>query len=309
MLRLSKNTPLRFISAQPATDYYAWQVEVYINNFIRNGYTGIDVVSGFQNKIPESWARLVERYGNVVNFHFYEDTMGNVKYIPAIQAHILKKDFEENPNDGAFFFHDADFIFTRHLDFSPYLKDDNWYFSNTISYIGHDYIVSKGEEVLDAMCGVVGIDKSIVKANQLGSGGAQKLMKGLTSQYWDKVERDGIMLYDTMVKMQHVKREGDPYGIQAWTASMWAELWNGWLSGRNVVVPREFDFCWATCPIERWDDMYFFHNAGVPNTNQGMFYKAAYSDRVPYTDDLDLSDQRCSYRYYQEMKSVDSCLL
>ncbi len=57
------------------------------------------------------------------------------------------------------------------------------------------------------MCGVVGIDKSIVKANQLGSGGAQKLMKGLTAQYWDKVERDGIMLYDTMVKMQNVKSD------------------------------------------------------------------------------------------------------
>ena len=173
MLRLSKNTPLRFISAQPATDYYAWQVEVYINNFIRNGYTDIDVVSGFQGKIPDSWGKLVSRYGNVVDFHFYEDTMGEVRYIPAIQAHLLKKHFDENPNDGAFFFHDADFIFTRPLDFTPYLNDHNWYFSDTISYIGHDYIVSKGEEVLDSMCKVVGIDKAVVKANQENSGGVK----------------------------------------------------------------------------------------------------------------------------------------
>ena len=39
------------------------------------------------------------------------------------------------------------------------------------------------------MCKVVGIDKAVVKANQENSGGAQKLMKGLTSQYWEKVER------------------------------------------------------------------------------------------------------------------------
>jgi len=306
---LSVKYNLRFISAQPATDYYSWQVEVYLNNFISLGYKDIDIVCGFQNEIPDSWGKLVARYSDVANFYFYEDTLGSVKYIPAIQAHVLKKHFDENPSDDAFFFHDSDFIFTRHLDFSPYLNDDNWYFSDTTSYIGHDYIVSKGDEVLDAMCEIVGISKDIVKNNQKNSGGAQKLMKNLTPEYWAKVESDSIRLYDKLITMQHVRKDSDPYGIQAWTSSMWAELWNGWLAGHKVVVPKDFDFCWATCPVEKWDQLYFFHNAGVPNNKQGMFYKAQYADRLPYNEDLDINPHRCSYRYYMEMKSVDSCLL
>ena len=134
-------------------------------------------------------------------------------------------------------------------------------------------------------------------------------MKNLDSEYWTKVESDGIRLYDKLISMQHVKKDGDPYGIQAWTSSMWAELWNGWMAGHNVVVPKDFDFCWATCPSERWDQTYFFHNAGVQNNSQGMFYKAQYADRLPYKEDLEISEHRCSHRYYMEMKSVDSCLL
>ncbi len=309
MLRLPIEYNLRFISAQPATDYYAWQVEVYINNFLSMGYSDIDVVAGFQDMIPDSWGKLVSRYGDRVNFHFYEDTLGSVRYIPSIQAHILKKHFDENPSSDAFFFHDSDFIFTKKLDFKPFLQDHNWYFSDTVSYIGYEYIMSKGEEVLDAMCDIVGISKDIVRKNQKNSGGAQKLMKNLTSQYWSKVESDSIRLYEKMITMQHVHKPEDPYGIQSWTASMWAELWNGWLAGHNVIVPKEFDFCWATCPSSRWDEVYFFHNAGVPNNTQGMFYKPDYAYKLPYKVDLDISPERCSYHYYNEMKAVDSCLL
>ena len=118
-----------------------------------------------------------------------------------------------------------------------------------------------------------------------------------------------IPLYDKLLSLQHVKSEGDPYGIQAWTASMWAELWTGWKLGHSVVVPPEFDFCWATCPSSRWEEVYFFHNAGVPSSDQGMFYKANYMDKYPFNEKLELSDSRCSYNYYKLIESVDSCLI
>jgi hypothetical protein len=169
--------------------------------------------------------------------------------------------------------------------------------------------MSKGEEVLDAMCEVVGIDKSVVKNNQLNSGGAQKLFKNIDYKYWEMVEEYSNKLYDKLSNMQHIKRKEDPYGIQAWTSSMWAELWTGWKLGHQIVVPPEFDFCWATCPSSRWDDVYFFHNAGVPSSNQGMFYKAQYMDKLPFNEGLKLSDSRCSYMYYNIIESVDSCLI
>ena len=246
---------LRMISAQPAINYYAWQVEVYLTNFISLGYNGnnIDVVAGYEVSVPDSWRKLQQKFP-YVRFFFYEDTMGKCKYLPAIQAHLLKKHFKEHPylSEEAIFFHDADFVFTRYMDFSKFLNDDKWYFSDTISYIGYNYIMSKGEEVLDAMCEVVGIDKSVVKNNQ---------------------------------------------------------LWTGWKLGHQIVVPPEFDFCWATCPSSRWEDVYFFHNAGVPSSNQGMFYKAQYMDKLPFNEGLKLSDSRCSYMYYNIIESVDSCLI
>jgi hypothetical protein len=301
---------IKFLSAQPAIDYYAWQVEVQIINFILTGYEPeqINVVAGYQESIPECWIKLRDTFESV-NFFFYEDTLGDCKYLPAIQAHLLKKHFKENPDDAPYFFHDADFIFTRYLDFTPYLNDDKWYFSDTISYIGYDYIVSKGEEVLDAMCEVVGISKELVKDNQNNSGGAQKLMKNLTAEYWDLVERYSFELYEVLLKLQHVREDGSEHGIQAWTASMWAELWTAWKMGIDVVVPRQFDFCWATCHSKKWDNVFFFHNAGVTSDKDGMFHKAKYMDSYPYDSNDDVSEYKCSYYYYKLIKSIDSCLV
>jgi hypothetical protein len=303
---------LRFLSAQPAIDYYAWQVEVYLHNFLYLGYSGndIDVVACYMEEIPESWRKIQAKFP-YVRFFFYEDNMGECNYPPAIQSYMLEQHFREHPylKDDAIFFHDCDFLFTKYFDFSPYLNDDTWYFSDTISYIGANYIKSKSEEVLDRMCSVIGIDRKLVEDNQENSGGAQKLMKNIDHEYWAEVYKNSRNLYDELVKMSSLKKEGDPYGIQVWTASMWSELWTAWKLGHEVRVPDEFDFCWATCPISSWDTHYFFHNAGVQDENQGMFFKADYIDSYPFNEEIDVNKDRCSYNYYNFMKSIDSCLV
>jgi hypothetical protein len=305
---------LKLISAQPATDYYAWQVEVYLHNFLELGYKAEDihVVGGYYNEIPESWFRLQnhERFKDV-EFFLYEDDREEDFYPPSVQSYILAKHFDENAylKDCAIFFHDCDFLFTRYFDFTEYLQDDSWYFSDTVSYIGANYIKSKDEAILDGMCQIIGIDRLVVEDNQQNSGGAQKLMKNIDGDYWREVYKNSNELYKYLKTVSHLKKEGDPYGIQIWTASMWAELWTAWKLGHKVVVPKEFDFCWATCPADRWDHIAFFHNAGVPDANQGMFFKADYIDRYPFGSDLNISDGRCSYRYYTFMKSIDSCLV
>lgn len=303
---------LRLLSAQPATDYYAWQVEAYLENFIQLGYNGnlIDVVAGYKNIIPRSW-RLIQQKFPYVRFFFYEDTMVNCNYPPAIQSHILEKHFIEHPylEKDAIFFHDCDFLFTKYFDFSPYLQDNKWYFSDTVSYIGYNYISSKGDNVVDKMCEIIGIDKELVKNNQDNSGGAQKLMKNINADYWRQVYDNSLNLYNGLQELASQKKEGDPYGLQIWCASMWAELWTAWKLGHEVIVPKEFDFCWATCPIERWDQVSFFHNAGVPDNKQGMFFKADYIDKYPFNTNLEISQRRCSYKYYQFLKSFRSHLV
>ena len=302
---------LIFVSAQPAIDYYAWQAEVYITQMLRLGYdpNDIHVVAGYEDEPDASWHKLIRRFTDV-NFFLYRDDTGPIEYQPAVQSHLLSKHFKKHSylKDCAIFFHDADFVFTKYFDFSKFINDDKWYFSDTISYIGADYIRSKGDSVLDIMCQTVGIERSLVESNQNNSGGAQKLMKNIDHTYWEEVYNHSVNLYDVLKKVQHIKQDGDKYGIQIWTASMWAELWTAWKRGYEVVVPEEFNFCWATCGVDRWDELSFFHNAGVPNNKSGMFFKADYIDSLPYESNLTVDVNRCSYRYYEIVKSIDTCL-
>ena len=306
---------IRLISAQPAEDYYAWQVEVFLDRTIELGYNGnhIDVLGAFIDNVPDSWIKLQKKYP-FVRFFFYQNTLGNCNYAPAVQPHILAKHFDKHPylQDEAIFFHDCDFLFTRFFDFSPYLNDDNWYFSNTDSYIGADYLESKGSRVnekgeeisiLDDMAKVIGICACKIRSNRGRAGGAQKLMKNVTSEYWRNVEEDSINLYNWLLTYKDMYTEG-VNDIQVWTASMWAELWNALKIGINVMTPKDFDFAWATCHISKWYEHPFFHNAGVLNDKQGMFYKASYRDKFPYNDTLEVDHHRCSIMYWEAIKKT-----
>lgn len=301
---------LKLISAQPATQYYAWQVEVYLTQFLRLGYNpkDIHVVAGYTYDIDQSWYNLYHAFPDVgIHFYKYKET----SYAPAMQSAILAQHFDKHPElkDCSVFFHDADFVFTKYFDFTPYLNDELWYFSDTISYIGADYIKSKSPAILDIMCATIGVDKKVVEANQRNSGGAQKLMKGLTADYWREVNVHSNNLHELLKKVSHIKPSDHQYGIQVWTASMWAELWTAWKRGFEVVVPREFDFCWATCHVSRWDELSFFHNAGVSAPNRGLFFKGDFINKLPYGVEVDVSEDHCSRMYYELVQSVQTKLV
>ena len=55
---------MKWISAQPATIYYAWQVEVYINNFVENGVSPADIHVLFltDGEIPKEIEVLQRNY-------------------------------------------------------------------------------------------------------------------------------------------------------------------------------------------------------------------------------------------------------
>ena len=292
---------LKYICAQPASLYYAWQVEVMINNFMANGIDlkDVDIVCGISEQIGSDWLALQNGYN--ANFYFYEDTREDKSYQPSLQAHILEKHWEANCilECTPIFFHDADFLFVRPFDFEPFLKDDNWYFSDTISYIGSNYILSKGQEVFDAMTNSIGIDKQLVLDNQRNSGGAQKLFKSINSHYWRKVYEHQNKLYKALKTVSHIKKDNDPYGIQIWTASMWAELWTGLMMGRQIRVPREFDFCFAVDPINVFDRLSFYHNAGVSGSHDGYFNKTDFINRVPYGNCIEPKKEFTSHFYWE----------
>ena len=308
---------LRYVCAQPRLIYYAWQVEVMINNFIKNGINpnNIDILVAWNpnddTNTPETvemWNKLTAYY-NTVRFFFYEDTRQKpIKYISSIRPNILKQHFKANPElkDEAIFYHDCDILFTKPIDWSSFLNDDIWYLSDTNSYINSSYILSKGQDVYDKMCEIIGIDSVIPKLMNSNSGGAQYIMKNIDWQYWEKVEKDCEQLYFEITQLNYKKKQEDPshHELQIWCADMWAVLWNGWLRGNETKVIKEMDFSWATDSEERFNETNIFHNAGVTCSCGGKFYKANYTNSLPYNLDLRIKEGTASYRYYQEIQET-----
>ena len=106
---------LRYVSVQPRILYYAWQVEVMINNFIKHGINpnNIDILVAWnpndgtsEQTAIDMWNKLAQTY-NYVRFFFYQDTRENPTYIPSIYFNVLKqhiKAFPELENEALFLF-------------------------------------------------------------------------------------------------------------------------------------------------------------------------------------------------------------
>jgi hypothetical protein len=315
---------LRYICVQPRLLYYAWQVEVMINNFIKHGINSnnIDILVAWNpNDLTTSvqanvdaWDKLAAHY-NQVRFFFYQDTRQQpIHYISSVRPNILKQHFKAHPQleSEAIFYHDCDIVFTHKPDFNAFLSDKIWYLSNTNSYINYDYIISKGLDVYDKMCEITKMNPLIPRLMNSNSGGAQYLMKNVDWAFWEFVERDSERLFKEITELNNIKKINDPkyHELQIWCADMWAVLWNGWMLGNETKVVPEMDFSWATDPKNRWEETTIFHNAGVTGTGK-HFYKGIYQQQLPYNIEDTFDEQFCSKLYFNEIKETaqKSCLI
>jgi hypothetical protein len=295
---------LRFVCAQPASDYYVWQVEVLLNNFISMGINPnhVDIVCWKVNGvIPESWIKLANAYP--ARFLFYDDTRETRHYISSIRPNILKQHFKAFPEleNEAILYHDCDIVFTKPIDWKQFLQDDKWYGSDCRWYISHDYIISKGEDVLDEMCRIVDIDKQVVKNNELNGIGAQYLMKGINADYWERVEKDCERLFKEITDLNNIKKQENAsyHEVQIWCSDMWAVLWNGWKMGKETICHPALEFAWATSTEADWHRLNIYHNAGVTDATSGLFYKALYINMLPYGETLDIKEGTASKKYWE----------
>jgi len=200
---------------------------------------------------------------------------------------------------------DADICLTRPIDFSGLLDDNIWYVSDTVSYLGYEYIQSKGRDIMDAMFKYGGISEDIVKSMNNAAGGAQYLYKNVKKEFWKEVVDVSHKIYKnvSVISEEKKQRDEDYFPIQIWTAEMWAMLWVAWKKGIMTSVHKNLDFCWATDSISKWHDVSIFHNAGVTDAKSGMFYKGKYIDNLPDLN-LDISNDKCSYRYYKTIQQA-----
>lgn len=302
---------IRFICAQPAIKYYAWQVEVMLNNFIQMGVNpnNIDIVSKIDDHVPDDWAKLANGYA--ARFFFYRDTRSSSHYISSIRPNILKQHWKQHPylEYDAIFYNDCDIAFTRRVDqwIDPHMiLDEKWYGSDVRWYIAHSYILGKGQDVLDKMCQIVNIDQALVEQNELNSIGAQYLMKNITYKFWDQVERDCEQLFKDITELNRQKKQQDPehHELQIWCADMWALLWNAWKEGHRTVCHPGMNFSWGTSSEDEYNNCNIFHNAGVTGTESNLFYKALWMNELPYNQNITVSAGTASKKYYDMIQAV-----
>jgi hypothetical protein len=313
---------LIFVSAQPDDIYFHWQVELYLYQFSKHGLKDkCYAVFGYRGSKPSSAiVELAKRY----NIRWYKDTRDiSVQnyYIPSIRPHILSQFFDENPSLGKkVFYHDSDIFIVKVPKFDILLEDDVGYLSDTISYIGYNYIAGKAAEyrkkypqlpendIVTRMCDFVGISEDLVKENNKNSGGAQYILKGIDGNYWRSVEKTTTGLY-SMLKTYETAYPISNH-IQSWTADMWGVLWEYWKLGKKTAVHPELDFSWATDPIENYHKKNIFHLAGVTNeTSSDKFYKGLYTTKNVFKEYLknpslfdNVSSKSATYPYANMIK-------
>ena len=287
---------MMYICAQPETKYYAWQVDTMIHSFLQNGVKQKDIVVLLGKDNRNSFVKVRLKYPKV---NYYRYSVERFSYAPAIKPYLMWQYFKDNPQREQYFYSDCDIVLTKPLN----NFDQNYvYCSNTISYIGHDYIISKGEDVLDLMCDTLDIDKELVKSNQAVSGGCQFVFNTLPSSVWKNAYRGSLRLYRELDNYNKQNAVEQGYPIQQWTAEMWATLWEIWKAGYETKVDDELAFSWSTDKIHTLKQTKILHNAGVSN-QKGLFKKFKYTQKFP-SKDLQIDDEYCSNYYYKKVKEA-----
>lgn len=314
---IAKNTKLYFICAQPNTKYYAWQLEVMLRNFNEMGIldnpkyevhivTNIPYGDNFLIDCDFYKLMQVEKSHTNLKSYYYADTRATKHYPSSIRPNLLKQHFAAHPEIKTFFYHDCDMIFTKKdLDFTPFLKDDICYGSDVRSYIGHDYIASKENNVLEYMCQIAQIPLRVVRENEHNCIGAQYLIKNVSADFWEEVEKISEELFLKITQRNNFIKAQKPdyHELQIFAADMWAVLWCLWKLGKQTVPHKFFDFAWATDKIERYHECNIYHNAGVTESGHGLFFKGEFQDKIP-DKNLRVNPQSACYPYYELVKQI-----
>ena len=292
-----------FLSAQPDVPYFHWQVEVMIHNFIKHGINPnwIEILWAYDNEPSAELLSLSTKYPYVRFFSYKKTPIDNFGYIPILRPDIIEQHFIKYPElrGETILYHDSDIIFRELPNFDEMHGDLYWYLSDTISYIGAEYIRSKSNDLFVDMCNIVGILPEVVDQNQKNSGGAQYLMKGVTSNYWKGVKDDSLALYKYMVDRENLERttltpeELQVYNpVQKWCADMWAVLWGAWKLGAQTVIEPGLSFSWGSSNLAEYLNNNIMHNAGITSNQEGkVFYKGEFINRNPFEFDFSNIDQ------------------
>lgn len=283
---------MKYILCQPAIKRFEWELDVCLTRILKLGIQDIILLfSQWDDVIPQYFE---EEYGAEV--HVYKDKRKNKNYIPSIKPYLWMRFLEEDPSreNETYFYLDSDVLLKEVPDVNP--TENIWYASDCNGYIGLEYIDKKHPQLVESMCEAIEIDAEMIREHN-PIGGAQWVIKNPSFAYWKKVYEDSNTLYNMLSRSNT--------DIQKWTAEMWAQLWNVYHVGKVVKTPSELDFCWPTDDVRRYNETKIYHNAGVINDNQNLFFKGKYVNKTPFHDNFNHVDKsKASIKYVEAIKDV-----
>ena len=326
---------LKYICVQPDDSYFIWQVHLWLESLreIKSSDKAIVLIfiPSFRDRNPK-WQKVIDLYPEV-EFRFYKDEKNEIShklgiYIPILRPYCIKRWMKENPENehSTLFYCDSDILFMPSFNLDQFLNDDVNYLSNTNSYINATYFDSKVKDVLsekvetykkkektvlEEACSLVGISKEIARQNNEHSGGAQYLLKNTDYEFWNKVEKDCLLIRTYLLTINKEWFKDENAGFQSWCSDMFSVLWNLWYRGMETRVVKELDFAWSTDDIEKLKTTNILHNAGITQKEMSFpaFYKGAYhKGEDPFKDEhlmrvfnSEESKKKCTHYYVTKL--------
>lgn len=318
----TKPTDLIFLSCQPVDKYFLWQVEVQITNFRKFGVSGkMHIVVWYPEwRAPEleAWRALQDKYPET-RFFFYPDSGVDLGlYISQLRPHTLKKHFAAIPElkNEVIFYHDSDIIFNYLPDFEQLIHDNvNWQ-SDCSSYLDYDYLSRKEkagnipeDEAVQVMADIGRIPIDIIKSYTKKTGGAQCILKGVDSAFWEDVERQCIEIrkaffWNIPDSINRKYFPNESAGFQSWCADMWALNMALWNRGKITDVTPLLDFSWATNDYETFLKKPIYHNAGATAQTPHLFFKGNWIHKSPFGQNIYAKKGTASAEYVKAIQEV-----
>lgn len=303
-----------FVTTQPDSDYYIWQIQVQLNNFKKFGCEDkCIVILGYNPRIGVNPSAYNLEKKTTAKVLFYPDNrdLSSRLYSPSIRPHLLKQLYKYDSDliiNRNYLYLDCDVIFTAYPNFSALNGEKYIHVSDTNAHLSFDKLKKKNLILFEEMCRTVGISSYVVNKNKHTAGGIVFLFKKYNYfdyEFWNKVEYDSNFLYKLMLV------SSDKYStLEIITANKWALLWNLWLIGYDTKVSEELSVSIATNRIEDWKKNKLYNNAGVSDEYKDfLFKKSDFINKTPFFDDLSyVSQEYASYNYVQEIKSTAEAL-
>lgn len=300
---------MKFIIPIPDHPYYLWQALVQIAHLRELGYEqdAHYLIVYFERPSPILY-RLFESDALGCYLHAYPDTREDTTYSASMKPWLMGQFFAQFPGEVSSVYHylDPDCVFTRPMDFEPFLADDNtWYGSGTRSYTGARYIREKGEQLFLDLCAISGVAPEDVLAHDENTIGAQYFVKNADADFWFGIERKSVIAYKHMRDTaDQYHPPGHQYPIQAWCAEMYIQQFETIRAGFTPVASDLMQFSWANAPIADWDAKPYFHDAGMTAENGRDFCKVTWQSS-PFGKEITVSPESASYRYVELIRRTE----